>query len=447
MKTNINSAPSASNNSKAMTAVFLSITPSARRRALIVGRWAGAALSGLGLTLGLVSCGVAPRVTAPEPAMPAPPSTSAAGLGVELPDPVPPSLWSTPETSSAWRWADNQALAQPHQRAGATWTPVRWRDLPGWGRDNLGQAWNAWLRNCERPLPAFVSLCADVRRLSWASVGEQHEWLMTHFQPYRVQNAQANDPGLLTGYFEPEMAASRRPSAAFPTPIHALPSGWSAQSPWYSRQEMDTLPEAQQALAGKALAYLAHPVDALMLQVQGSGRLRIAEPDGRITFARLAFAGHNGHTYQSVATPLLRQKQITSASWEAIKAWAQAHPDETPAMLWQNPRVVFFQELALDPVSVGNGPRGALGVALTPGRSIAVDRQSMPYGTPVWLVTSGPTSHKQKLVFAQDTGGAIVGAVRADYFAGWGDAAYQEAARLKQPLSLWALWPRHQPLP
>jgi membrane-bound lytic murein transglycosylase A len=111
-------------------------------------------------------------------------------------------------------------------------------------------------------------------------------------------------------------------------------------------------------------------------------------------------------------------------------------------MLWSNPRTVFFREEALSELDAQFGPRGAQGVPLTPGRSIAVDRDSIPYGTPVWMQTIGPVAQLRRLVLAQDTGGAIVGAVRADYFTGWGDEAYTLAAGLKQPLQMWALWPR-----
>jgi membrane-bound lytic murein transglycosylase A len=111
-------------------------------------------------------------------------------------------------------------------------------------------------------------------------------------------------------------------------------------------------------------------------------------------------------------------------------------------MLWSNPRTVFFREEPLSEMDAAFGPRGAQGVPLTPGRSIAVDKDSIPYGTPVWLASSGPAVNLQRLVLAQDTGGAIVGAVRADYFAGWGPEAGEVAGRLKQPLRLWVLWPK-----
>ena len=130
-----------------------------------------------------------------------------------------------------------------------------------------------------------------------------------------------------------------------------------------------------------------------------------------------------------------------------IKAWAQQNPQRVNEMLWSNPRTVFFREEPLGELDASFGPRGAQGVALTPGRSIAVDPSSIPYATAVWLHSEGPTQRLQKLVVAQDTGSAIVGAVRADYFAGTGDAAGQLAGRLRQPLRLWVLWPRHAPIP
>jgi membrane-bound lytic murein transglycosylase A len=110
--------------------------------------------------------------------------------------------------------------------------------------------------------------------------------------------------------------------------------------------------------------------------------------------------------------------------------------------MWSNPRVTFFKEEVLGDLDAAFGPRGAQGVALTPGRSIAVDAASIPVGTPVWLASSGPQGSLRKLVMAQDTGGAVSGAVRADYFVGWGAQAGETAGRLRQPLTLWVLWPK-----
>ena len=205
---------------------------------------------------------------------------------------------------------------------------------------------------------------------------------------------------------------------------------------------MDTLPQAQASLKGREIAFLADPIDALVLQIQGSGRVYIAEADGRQILVRLAYASSNEQPYQSVGRWLLDQGAVREASWPAIKAWAVQHPSRIKELLWSNPRAVFFREEPLSAQDAASGPRGAQGVPLTPGRSIAVDPGSIPFGTPVWLVSSGATANLQKLVLAQDTGNAIVGAVRADYFAGWGAAAGELAGRLRQPLRLWVLWPK-----
>ena len=146
-----------------------------------------------------------------------------------------------------------------------------------------------------------------------------------------------------------------------------------------------------------------------MLQIQGSGRLRVQEPDGSVRLVRLAYAGTNDQPYQSVGRWLLDQGAVRDASWPGIKAWLAKNPQRTQALLWSNPRVVFFREEPLTALDAAFGPRGAQGVPLTPGRSIAVDPGSIPYGTPVWLASSGPQVNLQRLVLAQDTGSAIIG--------------------------------------
>ncbi len=330
----------------------------------------------------------------------------------------------------------------PIAQSGSRWIPVPWQELPGLDEDALHEAWNAWVRSCERPHPAFQSLCPQVRRLSIGTAQEQRAFLFARFQPYRVEAASGNADGLLTGYYEPELNAMRLPSAGYNVPLYSPPASLGARKPWYSRQQIDTLPEAQAALQGRAIAWVADPIDALVLHIQGSGRLRITEPDGRVRLVRLAFAGTNDHPYRSVGRWLLDQGLIRDASWPGIQAWIGQNPQRVQELLWSNPRYVFFKEEPLQGLDAEFGPRGAQGVALTPGRSIAVDRQSIPYGTPVWMASSGPTGQIQRLVMAQDTGSAIVGAVRADYFTGWGTQAGDIAGRLKQNLRLWVLWPR-----
>ena len=353
----------------------------------------------------------------------------------------PPVTPSAPDAR-----ADEVPLPPPIQRQAARWLPVRWSELPGWGLDSLHEVWGAWVRGCERPAPEHAALCTELRPLTMAGTAEQQAWIESRFQPYRVVEPGGNVPqGLLTGYYEPVLPASRLPTPGQKVPLYAPPVGYRSGQPWFSRQDIDTLPAAQAALKGRVIAWLADPIDALILQIQGSGRLNVKEADGSIKQVRVAFAAHNGHPYQSVGRWLLDQREIREANWEGIRAWAAQNPKRLNEMLWSNPRTVFFRERPLTELDSKFGPQGAQGVALTPGRSIAVDPQSIPYGTPVWLASKSALFNQQRLVMAQDTGGAITGAARADLFTGWGswgDPPYQLASRLKQPLQLWVLWPR-----
>lgn len=326
------------------------------------------------------------------------------------------------------------------------WVPASWNELPGFESDSLHEAWNAWLRSCERPPPVFAPLCGEVRRLSIASDAEQRAWMVERLQPYRIEALDGAVDGLLTGYFEPFLEASRTPGNGFDVPLYRAPADLATRRPWYTRQQIDTLPEARAQLMGRAIAWVRDPVAALVLHIQGSGRLLVREADGSTRLVRLAYAGTNDHPYKSVGRWLLDQGLVRDATWPGISAWTQANPQRVQEMLWANPRYVFFREEPLEPLDAAFGPRGAQGVPLTPGRSIAVDRASIPYGTPVWLASSGSAVQLSRLVLAQDTGSAIVGAVRADYFTGWGEQAGDVAGRLKQGLRLWALWPRNAPL-
>lgn len=328
------------------------------------------------------------------------------------------------------------------QRARSRWVPVRWAELPGFEEDATHEAWNAWLKSCERPAPAFKGLCSEVRRLALATPGEQRQWMRMRLQPYRIEPLAGPGDGLLTSYFEPLYEARRQRAPGFEAPVFQPPPTLGQRKPWFTRQEIDTRPEVRAQLEGREIAWLADPVEALILQIQGSGRVRITEPDGSQRVLRLAFAGTNDQPYRSPGSWLLAQGQIQDATWPGIRAWLAANPARLQEFLWSNPRVVFFREEALSPLDEQFGPRGAQGVPLTPGRSIAVDPQSIPYGTPVWLASSGPVATLQRLVLAQDTGSAITGALRADYFAGWGPEAGDFAGRMKQPLRLWALWPK-----
>ncbi len=326
----------------------------------------------------------------------------------------------------------------------ARWIPVAWHELPGWKVDELQQAWPALLRSCERSAPDWTAVCAKARQESPRSDAQARDWLMRHLQPYRIETRDGAAGGLITGYYEPMLDARRTPAGPYRVALHSPPADLATRRPYWTRQQLDTLPAAQASLRGREIAYVANPLDALVLHIQGSGRLRITEPDGRVRSARLAYAGNNDHPYRSVGRWLIDQGQLQAgqASWPAIADWVKRNPGRVNELLWANPRYVFFREEPLPDPALG--PRGAQGVPLTPGRSIAVDPKSVPYGTPVWIVTTEPLSNTplRRLVLAQDTGSAIVGAVRADFFWGWGVDAAEQAGRMRQPLQMWALWPR-----
>lgn len=331
------------------------------------------------------------------------------------------------------------SLAHPKSR----WVPVPWSELPGFNDDALDEGWAALIANCARPNAAFAPLCREVRQLAIASADEQRAWMQQRLQPYRIEALGGPVEGKLTSYYEPVFEATRRPTATNTVPLYQTPAGLVARRPWYTRQEIDTLPQAQAALRGREIAWLADPIDVLMLHIQGSGRLRITEADGSQRMVRVSFAATNEQPYRSVQQWLLNQGATKVSLWpEDTKQWVAQNPQRLTQLLWSNPRYVFFREEPLSEVDAAFGPVGAQGVPLTAGRSIAVDKESIPYGTPVWLASPGPALPLARLVVAQDTGSAIVGAVRADFFAGTGPEAGRLAARLNQPLRLWALWPK-----
>jgi len=385
----------------------------------------GTALAGA-VAAGLVACSSTPPQTA---ASAPPPATAAAA-----PRSTDPAL------------ARDDLDAATIERPRAHWVAVRWNDLPGWDGDRLGDFWAALMRSCERPAPAWLDACAKARRLgaNAASDVAMREWLQRQLRPYRVESLDRDPVGLATGYFEPLVEASRVSRPGFRVALYGPPADLASRSPYWTRQQLETLPAAQKSLQGREIAWVRDRLDALLLQVQGSGRLVFAsERGGAPTTVRVAYAAHNDQPYRSVGRWLIDQGELraSEASWPAIRAWARQNPGRIDEMLRSNPRVVFFREEPLpDP---GIGPKGAQGVPLSPGRSIAVDPQSVPYGTPVWLDTTEPLATKplRRLVVAQDTGSAIVGAVRADYFWGWGDDAEAAAGRMKQPLRMWVLWP------
>jgi membrane-bound lytic murein transglycosylase A len=213
--------------------------------------------------------------------------------------------------------------------------------------------------------------------------------------------------------------------------------------PYWTRADIDA---GKAAVDGKVVAWVADPVEAFFLEIQGSGRIQL--DDGGVL--RIGYADQNGRPFRSIARVLIDRGELTrdTASMQAIKAWGRGHPEQLPALLEENPSYVFFREVP--PPAPGSldaridGPIGSLGVPLLAQRTIAVDPRYVPLGAPVFIDTTNPLSQSalQRLVLAQDTGGAIRGIARADFFWGFGDAAGREAGRMRQQGRMWLLWPR-----
>ena len=434
MPTNKSIAPNASSRISHMHR----LSRCASRRAA-----AAAALLALACLVGsLAGCAVAPPQPIPAPSTPAPPAPTSSSTSATPPQ--DPAATPVPATTAG------PALLRPRAR----WVPVAWDAVPGWLADRSAELWPALRAGCAKPAPGWAAVCARAASFNPPDDGFARDFLQRELQPYRIEALDGQDQGLATGYFEPLVAASRRTRPGFTVPLHRPPADLAQRKPYWTRQQLDQLPGAAAALRGQEIAFVASPLDLLVLQIQGSGRLRITEADGSERTVRLAYAGHNDQPYKSVGRWLIDQGELRpdAASWPAIRDWGQrATPERLQQMLWANPRVVFFREEALVDETLGQtltsvptGPRGAQGVPLSAGRSVAVDPQAVPYGTPLWLDTTEPLSATplRRLVMAQDTGSAITGAVRVDYFWGTGEVAEQQAGRMKQPLRLWALWPR-----
>ncbi len=345
----------------------------------------------------------------------------------------------------------------------------RWVDMPGWYSDNVQEAWQAFLESCRasRFRPQWSTPCAAATAVTAVSAASVREYFQTYFEPYKVVKRTGTlreQTGLITGYFEPLLHGARKPSARYVAPLYAAPpdllvidlaslypelKGKRVRGrlegkrvvPYYTRAELPADP----AIRGNEIVWVDNPFDALMLEVQGSGRVQL--PDGGII--RLQYADQNGQPYASVGRYLVRLGELTveQATIPGIRAWLQAHPQRLREVLNANPSVVFFSEAPLGDPKLG--PKGAEGIPLTAGRSIAVDPAAVPLGTPVFLATTLPDSNLplQRLVVAQDTGGAINGAPRADYFCGSGPEPAELAGKMRQTGSLWILWPKNVPLP
>lgn len=320
-------------------------------------------------------------------------------------------------------------------------TAVAWQQVPGWENDSLIGAAAALRENCLRvgQQASWRRACAAATQLDDLDAATTRTFFETYFTPFQLANNDGSVNGLVTGYYEPLLHGSRARRGPYQYPLYRWPAGYRPGTALPSRAEL----ERSGALVGNELVWVDDPIEAFFLQVQGSGRIVL--DDGSVM--RVGFGGTNNQPYRSIGRWLLDRGEITpaQATMQGIKAWARANPARVTSLLDTNPRFVFFREMPSTPAvsAGGDGPIGALGVPLTPERSIAVDPASIPLGTPVFLETTRPFTNTpmNRLVFAQDTGTAIRGGVRADYFWGLGDDAGDLAGKMKQAGRMWLLLP------
>ncbi len=342
--------------------------------------------------------------------------------------------------------------------AAAPLQAARWQDLPGWPGDAPAAALAAFRESCKASArkPGWRKPCEQALALGSDDAGAQR-FFESHFRPYGVVDPDGSREGRITGYYEPLLEGSRTRSGAFAHAIYGVPDDLlriefgdlfpelrhlrlrgrldgNRVVPYYSRAE---LARRERELESSALLWVADPVELFFLQIQGSGRLRL--PDGSLV--RVGYADQNGHPYRSIGRLLVERGELSveQASMEGIKQWARAHPERLPGLLEGNPSFVFFRERGAGE----GGPIGAQGVALTPERSLAVDARVITLGAPVFLSTTWPGTGEplRRLMVAQDTGGAIRGPVRADFFWGFGAQAGARAGSMRQAGRMWVLLP------
>ena len=343
-----------------------------------------------------------------------------------------------------------------------TLQPANWTDLPGWAEDNPAAAWPAFMLSCRgmasRPYgPSWKRVCDLAKLADGKPKHDPRRFFEENLRPFAVVAGDATVNGLITGYYEPLLNGSRTRNKGFEQPVRSVPDDLltidlsavfpelkdkrvrgrlegNKVVPYWTRAEIGARGDK---LPSKTLLYVDDAVELFFLQVQGSGRIKLT--DGSVT--RLNYGDQNGHPYQSIGRLLVERGELKleEASMQGIQTWARANPAKLEALLNANPSYVFFREMP----NSKDGPIGALGVPLSAERSIAVDPRSVPLGVPVFLATTRPNSSQtmNRLVMAQDTGGAIKGAVRADFFWGFGKEAGEQAGRMKQSGRLWVLLP------
>ncbi len=401
--------------------------------------WLRASL--LFLTVLVSACATRPPTPLPTP-QPALPRPAPVPPALPAPGPVP-----TPQASL------------PGLKA------VSWLVLPTWQTTPLLESWGAFLRGCTalQKKTAWRNVCDEARRLNGTDETALHAFFERNFQAYESANEDGTTEGLITGYYEPLVQGSRTQTARARFPVYGVPDDLITVDlasvypelknlrlrgklignkvvPYATRSEIEGIQNI--TAKAKVLAWAEDAVELFFMQIQGSGRVEL--PGG--SHLRLGYADQNGHPYKSIGKLLVERGELTldQASMQSIKDWGARNPDKLPELLASNPSFVFFRELS-DNLP---GPLGALGVPVTAGRSIAVDPKYIPLGAPVFLATTLPNSATplNRLMMAQDTGGAIRGGVRADFFWGFGNDAGELAGKMKQKGRMWVLLPKDYPI-
>ncbi len=361
---------------------------------------------------------------------------------------------------------------------------VTWAALPDWANDDLSSIWKGLVNNCKglmRPVSGSLALPARAAPRAWHPVCAQvaqsgvpengqpdaqwvREFLQQNLQPWRLLDGSGKlARNTVTGYYEPMIRASRERSGEYQWPLYAAPddlltidlgsvypelAGKRIRGKLEGKRVVPYATRAQIVSAERqppVIVWASDPVEAFFLQIQGSGRAQL--PDGQTI--RLAYADHNGRPYASIGRWLADRGEMPLAqtSMQNIKAWAKRNPSRIQEMLNANPAMVFFREETI--VDPELGPKGAYGIPLIGQRAVAIDPTFVPLGSLVYLATTYPASQQplRRLVFAQDTGAAIKGAARTDFYWGTGDSAGSQAGRMKQSGELWVLWPKQAGAP
>jgi membrane-bound lytic murein transglycosylase A len=338
--------------------------------------------------------------------------------------------------------------------------PADWSQLEGFDKDNLVAAWGGLIQSCGvlKKNALWRGACEALGKQSKPSTSTIRALLKEQFLPWQVTNADGTNTGLITGYYEPLLKGSRTRTEQYRYPLYSRPDDMvtvdlssiypelanrklrgriqgNKLTPYYSRGEIEITPSP---IAGKELLWTDDIIDLFFLQIQGSGLIRLDSGEQ----IHVGYDDQNGQPYQSIGRVLIDRGELTSdkASMQGIKDWGRNNLDKLRDLLNSNPSYVFFREL---PKSL-SGPLGALGVPLAAERSLAIDTRYIPLGAPVFLSTTYPNSSKplQRLMMAQDTGGAIKGAIRADFFWGAGNEAGRQAGAMKQQGKMWVLMPK-----